>query len=238
MYRKLTAVFLLSAALIPHALAASGPTLTVKPNFGPPTSKPAVNGKKFGAKEVVDVYVDMTDALLAETNRKGAFKPHEVTIPANALPGTHWITAIGRAGGETAQKSFTVRTDWPQFGFSPQGERDNPFENLVGTANVSQLATAWTAPFNTSSSAAVVGGVVYVGSGDANLYAYDAASGTKKWSFPTAGSVPSSPAVDGAMATWPDPRGRARGNRAFRRPDRGRRHFRRRRRLPSDHAMP
>ncbi len=45
------------------------------------------------------------------------------------------------------------------------------------------------------SSPAVVNGVVYVGSDDGNLYALDAASGTRKWAYQTGGAIASSPAV-------------------------------------------
>jgi outer membrane protein assembly factor BamB len=46
------------------------------------------------------------------------------------------------------------------------------------------------------SSPAVVNGTVYFGSNDGNLYALDASSGQKKWSFQTGDMVQSSPAVD------------------------------------------
>ena len=49
------------------------------------------------------------------------------------------------------------------------------------------------------SSPAVAGGVIYVGSGDGNLYAVDLQSGGLKWKFPTASRIPSSPAVDAGV---------------------------------------
>jgi eukaryotic-like serine/threonine-protein kinase len=45
------------------------------------------------------------------------------------------------------------------------------------------------------SSPAVVGGVVYVGSNDGNLYAIDESSGKLRWKFETGSAIPSSPAV-------------------------------------------
>jgi outer membrane protein assembly factor BamB len=50
------------------------------------------------------------------------------------------------------------------------------------------------------SSPVVVGGTVYVGSGDSNLYALDASDGSVRWAFPTGGMVLSTPAVwDGVV---------------------------------------
>ena len=50
-------------------------------------------------------------------------------------------------------------------------------------------------PFGIVSSAAVVNGVVYVGSWDHNVYGLDAKTGTKLWSYPTGSAIDSSPAV-------------------------------------------
>ena len=42
---------------------------------------------------------------------------------------------------------------------------------------------------------AVANGVVYIGSEDDNVYALNAATGSKIWSYPTGNQVESSPAV-------------------------------------------
>jgi outer membrane protein assembly factor BamB len=49
------------------------------------------------------------------------------------------------------------------------------------------------------SSPTVVGGVVYVGSDDMNIYALNASTGAKLWSFTTDGAVEDSPAVVGGV---------------------------------------
>jgi len=49
------------------------------------------------------------------------------------------------------------------------------------------------------SSPAVSNGVVYIGSGDLSIYALDAATGAKIWSYQTVGSVYSSPAVSNGV---------------------------------------
>ena len=49
------------------------------------------------------------------------------------------------------------------------------------------------------SSPAVAGGVVYVGSGDHNVYALDAETGARRWTFPTGDVVHASPAVSNGV---------------------------------------
>ena len=49
------------------------------------------------------------------------------------------------------------------------------------------------------SSPAVANGIVYVGSNDKNLYALDAKTGAKLWSYATGNSVESSPIVTNGM---------------------------------------
>lgn len=49
------------------------------------------------------------------------------------------------------------------------------------------------------SSPAIVGGTLYVGSGDQNVYALDAATGSVKWTFPTGDVVHASPAVSNGV---------------------------------------
>lgn len=82
---------------------------------------------------------------------------------------------------------------WPMF-------RGNP--SLTGVAPgklPKELKVAWT--FKTEgpikSSAAIVGGNVFVGSDDGHVYALDLASGKKVWAFKTGGAVESSPLVLG-----------------------------------------
>src|SRR5947207_6381610 len=84
------------------------------------------------------------------------------------------------------------------FGFDAQHTHANPYEQLLNPTTVVRLTKKWA--FQTgdriSSWPAVVNGVVYVGSYDGNLYALDAASGTKKWAFHAGNSIGySSPAV-------------------------------------------
>src|SRR4051812_35316463 len=61
-----------------------------------PGAKVAVTGSKFGANEAVDIYFDSTDEILAVTDANGRLAKHTFTVPSDASPGEHWVTAVGR----------------------------------------------------------------------------------------------------------------------------------------------
>lgn len=81
--------------------------------------------------------------------------------------------------------------DWPMF-------RADPSHSGVGMGNPVLTATVlWN--YSTGgqiySSPAVVGGVVYIGSLNGNIYALKANTGTKLWTYTTGGPVYSCPAI-------------------------------------------
>ena len=91
-----------------------------------------------------------------------------------------WSASPGAPGG-----------DWPMF-------RGGPALTGIATGSVpDHLQLLWT--FKTGgpvkSSPAIVGGRVFIGSADGNLYALALADGTKAWAFKTGGEVESSPLV-------------------------------------------
>src|ERR1700730_9361377 len=83
--------------------AFAGATVTLSPASGHPSIKTYVSGSGFTAHEPVDIYFDTTDMLLVFTDGTGAFKNRQLMVPAGALPGQHWITAIGRKNGDGNQ---------------------------------------------------------------------------------------------------------------------------------------
>ena len=101
--------------------------------------------------------------------------------------------------------------DWPMFRFDPGRTGFNQSEILLGKSNVGSLHPIWFGLTGglVQSSPAVANGVVYVGSEDNKLYAFDAAgttgcSGTPKtcaplWTYATGDDVHSSPALAGGM---------------------------------------
>jgi outer membrane protein assembly factor BamB len=175
---------LVAAGRAPTAVAASNvnPKVVLSASTGPPTSTVGVSGTGFAAHEAVNIYFGTTSKTLARTNSRGAFHGRLVSVPASARPGTHWITATGRRSGRSAQAKFLVNTNWAQFHYCGRREGANPYENVLSAASV-------------SSSPAVANGVIYIGSGDGNVYALNARTGAKLWSYPTGNFVDSSPAV-------------------------------------------
>ncbi len=111
-----------------------------------------------------------------------------------------WIA--GRAGELTAVLAFIClwfgasnfahgAAAWPMFRGGPQ---------LLGVANGSiekELALLWTYKTGgpVKSSAAVVGGKVFIGSGDQHVHAIDFATGKTNWTFKTEGEIEASPLV-------------------------------------------
>ena len=175
---------------------AAAPKLTPSPKSGPPTSSISVSGTGFSAYAAIDIYFDTTDETLAFANGSGAFSKIPIPVPASALPGNHYVTAVQRSNGKGAQAVFLVQTNWSEFGFTSKNKRSNPYENVLNLSTVGLMDLDWSFTTGNSvySAPAVVNGVVYAGSYDGNVYALNASTGAKLWSFAT-GSIDSSPAV-------------------------------------------
>ncbi len=199
----------LALGLFAAPVAAVTVSITLKPGAGPPTSTVTVTGTGFGASETVAVDFSATQVATATTSPAGTFSA-TFTVPKSALPGRYPVTATGQTSGRSATANFLVRADWPSFHFDPVHSGFNPYENVIGPANVTGLKTAWAmAPGvagSVGSSPAVAGGVVYVGAAaGGNLYAFSATgatgcSGTPKvckplWTGTTGAITFSSPAV-------------------------------------------
>lgn len=195
--RGRTAFLILAVSTIAEPGLAA-PVLTMTPNSGGhPGVTRQISGTGFTASEAVDVYFDTADQFLAVTDSSGNFAAHELDIPKSALPGTHWITAVGRKTGDAVQKSFLVATSWLQYGFEAHDRGRNPYENVIDKSNVGTLDVAWSHATGAViiSEPAYYAGTIYVGSQDHKLYALDATTGAVKWTANTGGSIESSPAV-------------------------------------------
>src|SRR5262249_3419565 len=60
-------------------------------------------------------------------------------VPKDALPGKHWISAVGRKTGAGAQKAITVNSDWTELDFDATGTNNNKYETLLDRKNVARL---------------------------------------------------------------------------------------------------
>ena len=195
------ACLLLASVRIQSAQATTA-SIIVTPRYGPPTSLVKVAGTGFQPGEYVDVYFDSVDVSRVNANGSGGLPQTGVYIPTPAVPGTHWITAVGGTSAAAAQVPVTVRTDWIQANFDSTHQGWNIFENGIGSGNVATLGQVWTAATGgtVDSSPAVVNGIAYVGSTDGKLYALNANGCVSPpcaalWTGTTGGPVDSSPVV-------------------------------------------
>ncbi len=192
-------------------LSAAGAAIRLSKVSGPPATGTVVRGTGFGGAEPVDVRFDGTDVASTTTDGSGAFSAR-IKVPRSALPGDHIVKAVGRTTGASARATFTVRTDWTQFHFTPSLAGLNPYENVLKPSNVPQLNRAWVGTGMGGvvdfSSPAVVNGIAYVGDSFlGRLWTFNAAGcGGDEclplWSGRTAGThgIFSSPAVaDGVV---------------------------------------
>jgi outer membrane protein assembly factor BamB len=183
-------------------------TVAVSPKLGPPTSEVLVSGSGFAANVLIDIYFDSVYQNSVYASSSGSFSKVAIQVPASAVPGEHWVSAAAASSNTGTQTAFKVNTNWPELGFIPAGGRNNFYENVLNPTTVANLVLKWNYNIGNfpndvqlNSSAAVVNGVVYVGSAAAGagaMFALNAANGKLLWKYPASGaigSVLSSPAV-------------------------------------------
>ncbi len=191
---------LMASVMVPATAGAAGPTLTLAPTVGPPTTVDHANGAGYPAGDSVTVTFDSSTVATATTNAAGMFSV-SFTVPASATPGAHAVAAFDPAG-LGAGATFLVQTNWGASRFDPAGSGFNPFENVLSPSNVATLsqlvAPSWGG--SVRSEPIYAGGNIYVGSTDHTVRAFSTA-GRQLWSFRTAGPVVGSPvAINGGSA--------------------------------------
>ena len=85
--------------------------------------------------------------------------------------------------GPAIMPKATLFVDWPQLGFDGAHSACNPYETILGPANVGNLTLAWTYPTIDGYSPVVANGAVYVGDATGTLYSLNAANGTPLWTY-------------------------------------------------------
>jgi hypothetical protein len=147
------------ASLLLSTGAAFSQTITLSPTIGPPTTTVEISGSGFSPIAAVTISFGANSAL-ATADGSGAFSNVAIQAPASALPGPATVSAAPTTG-TGAQATFTVYTDWRQFGFAPNRPGFNPYENELSPTSVGKLVRRWFAfPYdaNAFSAAAVVNG--------------------------------------------------------------------------------
>ena len=119
-------------------------------------------------------------------------------MPASAGSYTVYVKVADAARTQVTSNTATAEVVdwWPMFHYDPShtgtSTSTGPItNNLLWTYTTSSLVW-WSSP-------AVVGGLVYVGSNDDNVYCLNATTGTLVWSYTTGNLVYSSPAVVGGF---------------------------------------
>jgi outer membrane protein assembly factor BamB len=112
------------------------------------------------------------------------------------------LVLAGSCFGQSGQGSATsepdtpaTRTNWSQFGFTPDNVRFNPYETVLSTSNVGDLTLKWSHTLTGNGSYSVpvvVDGVVYVGGGE-RLYAFKAGTGADLWNVKFGAGASSAP---------------------------------------------
>jgi polyvinyl alcohol dehydrogenase (cytochrome) len=125
-----------------------------------------------------------------------------IATPAVSTGGTVAPPPVAGVGGGNAPPDIDGGTsmqpegDWTAFGRDLDNTRSNPVESTLGIANVASLRRLWSfdGPASTSTPA-VVEGVVYLPGWDGKVYALRADDGSEVWTATLPNLIDSSPAV-------------------------------------------
>ena len=189
--------------------------------IGPPGSQLRLQGLSFQSYEPVIAYWNWTPTnkgtliVKATADVKGDFVKGTYTIPAQTPNGTYTVAAIGSTSGDIALTKFVVGSptlnttppgpsDWAGYGYDNQGTRVNPTETTITSANVSTLAPKWkiaTPILNKIvGSPVIANGVLYIGTVEGTVSAYNITTGANIWTFYAKGPIYGSPTISGGIA--------------------------------------
>jgi outer membrane protein assembly factor BamB len=107
------------------------------------------------------------------------------------------VSFVSAAWGQ--QPTGKCSNDWSEF-HRTNMQRWDPCEKVLNVKNVGNLVLKWQSDAG-GSQAAIVNGVVYVGSVGGTVSALDASTGSARWTSKTYGSVYSAPAVADGIVT-------------------------------------
>jgi len=195
------------------------PSVDIGEAIGVAGSTLRFTGWAFGVKEPIQVYWDYQQsdqalAVKAATDSKGDWGGKTFVVPTNASAGGHTITAIGQTSGAVATTPFIVGPvpqgaapspgDWATFGYDLQNTRLNTSETTISVGNAASLQQKWasftpmTPVQKTVASPVVANGIVYLGTTQGQLLAYDL-SGNLLWTFNATAPIYGSPAIGNGL---------------------------------------
>ncbi len=165
---------------------AASPSITLSPQSGAPSTNVTVNGTGFTGGEAITINFDATQVGTTTAGSNGAFVT-SFAVPSTAQTNNHTVQAVGSTN-DSATASFLVPANWPTIGFDAQQDHFNAVENIISTANVSQLVSEWS-PAATkpgfSAEPVEANGLVYVdvSSTPGVVYAFNVDTGVAKWFY-------------------------------------------------------
>ncbi|HUY75220.1 MAG TPA: PQQ-binding-like beta-propeller repeat protein, partial [Ktedonobacterales bacterium] len=186
---------------------------------GPTGTALRLRGWGFAAKEAIQVYWNYQQsgqvvAAKASTDSKGDWSGKTFVVPSTAPAGTYTVAAVGTTSHLVATSQYTVGAapqgaapgpnDWAVFGYDLQDTRVNSAETTISQTNVNTLAIKWAAtspikPYlKVVDSPVVANGVVYYGTSEGQMLAYDL-SGNLLWTFNATAPIYGSPAVGNGL---------------------------------------
>ena len=118
-----------------------GAALLNAPNSTPPGTSVSVTGSGFAANETVHLTLASEPVADAIADASGSVAL-ALSIAAEMLPGVYELKAETSAGASGSAR-FAVRADFAQGGFAPNQARYNPYENVIGPDNLSQVVKLW-----------------------------------------------------------------------------------------------
>lgn len=160
--------------------ALAAPAMTLGPPVGPPTTALTVKGTGYGAGVTVDIYFDTSAQCLVLANATGTWSCR-FSVPRDAQPGGHFVTAVNRSTGAGVQKPYLVRTNWTHMnGLNAARTGHNLYENTLTRQNVSELVPKWRVNLGAPLVHAVpvvADGIVFVATQNGKLHARNARTG-------------------------------------------------------------
>ncbi len=161
------------------------PQVSPSPRVGVPASAMQVTGAGFTAGIKVSIYFGPVYRTAVTTSSTGRFGPLTITVPKDAQPGLHKITAKASASGQSASAWFTMQASWAQAQFAPSLDGFNSNENTLSPANAGSLQTKWTFSPGASEAftPAIADGIAYVTTYNGHMYALNATTGQQDWTW-------------------------------------------------------